>query len=125
MKKIKRELDAVARNLKTLTKKAESIVEMLGKMAASESPERKKAKVPAKSPGKPEMKPKKAPAVKGRKATASDAVLGVITRSKKGIDTAGLKEKTGFNDTKVRNVVFRLKKQGKIKTEKKGLYVSA
>ena len=57
--------------------------------------------------------------------TAADTVLGVIKRSKKGIETAALMEKTGYNQKKVANIVFKLRKQRKIKNEGKGVYVKA
>jgi len=57
--------------------------------------------------------------------TAADTVLGIIKRSKKGVDTAALMEKTGYNQKKIANIVFKLKKQGKIKSDSKGVYVKA
>jgi len=36
-----------------------------------------------------------------------------------------LKERTGFQGQKLYNVLYVLKKQGKIKTEQKGVYVKA
>jgi len=56
------------------------------------------------------------------KETASDAVLAVIRRSKKGVDTATLAEKTGFDKKKIANIVFRLRKLGKIASVSKGVY---
>ncbi len=58
-------------------------------------------------------------------ATATDTVLQIIKKNKKGIDVAELKKKTGFNDKKVRNIVHRASKQGKIKRVGRGLYVIA
>ena len=57
--------------------------------------------------------------------TAPDIVLGVIKRSKKGVSNASLEKKTGFNEKKVSNTVYGLKKAGKIKTVAKGVYVKA
>ena len=54
---------------------------------------------------------KKAPA-KGGKETDTDKVLEIINRSKKGVDTATLMKKTGFNQKKVRNMLNRTYKQG-------------
>jgi len=34
-------------------------------------------------------------------------------------------EKTGFNEKKIRNIVYKLKKQGKIMAKEKGIYVKA
>jgi hypothetical protein len=71
----------------------------------------KKAKVPA---------GKKAP-----QTTATDQILKIIKRSKKGVDVPTLKKKTGFDDKKVRNIVFRASKEGRIKKSGRGVYVGA
>jgi len=60
---------------------------------------------------------------KAAKVTATDQVLRVIDRSKKGVDTATLMKKTGFNQKKVMNILQRTFKQGKIKRVEKGSYV--
>jgi hypothetical protein len=68
--------------------------------------------------------PKKA--VKAKKsATAADTVLAIINRSKKGVSTATLAEKTGFDNKKITNIVFMLRKQGKVKSVGRGVYVKA
>ncbi|MBW1787454.1 MAG: hypothetical protein JRK53_12650 [Deltaproteobacteria bacterium] len=122
MKVIKRELESIAKNLKALTKKVESIAQKLAKMEAATA---KKAKAPVRAAKKPAAKAKKIVRSKAKKVIATDAVFAVIRRSRKGVNTATLKEKTGFNETKVRNVIFRLKKQGKITTKTKGVYIAA
>jgi predicted transcriptional regulator of viral defense system len=67
---------------------------------------------------------KKAPATKrANKVTATDQVLKIINRSKKGVDTATLKKMTGFDERKVRNIIFRTFKQGKIKKAGRGIYI--
>ena len=55
--------------------------------------------------------------------TAADAVYKVIARYKKGADMAAINQKTGFDNKKIHNLVYKLKKQGKIKSEAKGVYV--
>jgi len=42
-----------------------------------------------------------------------------------GGDVATLKEKTGFEGRTVNNVIYRLKKEGKIKSSGRGIYVKA
>jgi hypothetical protein len=62
---------------------------------------------------------------KGRgraKMTATERVVSVMKRSPKGIDIAGMKKKTGFEDKTIRNIVFRLAKQGTIKRTGRGIY---
>ena len=63
---------------------------------------------------------KKAPAI-----TATEQVLKIVRRSRKGVDVPVLKAKTGFDDKKVRNIVFRASKEGKIKKIGRGIYVGA
>ncbi len=54
--------------------------------------------------------------------TAVDTVIGIIKESKNGINTAGLMGKTGFNEKKIQNLIFKLKKQGKVKNLDRGTY---
>jgi len=66
----------------------------------------------------------KAPATKrSTKATATDQVLKIINRSRKGVDIDTLKNKTGFEDKKLRNIIFRAYKEGKIQRAGRGLYI--
>jgi hypothetical protein len=55
--------------------------------------------------------------------TATDQVLKIIKRSKKGVNAATLMTKTGFDLKKIRNILQRTYKQGKIKRVVKGIYV--
>jgi hypothetical protein len=57
--------------------------------------------------------------------SSSDSVLGIIKRNRKGVDTVALRKKTGFQGRKIGDIIYRLKKQGKIKGLGKGLYVKA
>jgi predicted nucleic acid-binding protein len=36
---------------------------------------------------------------------------------------AAIKQKTGYDNKKIHNLVYKLKKQGKIKSETKGIYI--
>jgi hypothetical protein len=64
---------------------------------------------------------KKAPVRVGKK-TDTDKILAIVNRSKKGVDTATLIKKTGFDQKKVRNILHRTYKQGKITRAGKGIY---
>lgn len=77
-----------------------------------------KAKAVKKTPAKKVAARKAAP-----QATATDQILGIVKRFKKGVDVPTLKKKTGFDDKKVRNIVFRASKEGKIKKSGRGIYV--
>jgi hypothetical protein len=55
---------------------------------------------------------------------AAEAVLDAIKRSKQGLKFADVQAKTGFVDKKIRNIIFRLNKLGKIKRHTRGVYVA-
>jgi len=55
--------------------------------------------------------------------TATDCVIAVLKSHKKGATFSDIKEKTGFEDKKLRNIIYRLGKLKKIKHKKRGLYV--
>ncbi|MFC1857918.1 GIY-YIG nuclease family protein [Thermodesulfobacteriota bacterium] len=117
-KSISKELQRVSKSLKAIAKTIENLIKPIENIEKSGStPKRKSAKKKAAT------KVVKARTVK--KMTASDQVLGVIRRSKKGVGMAALKTKTGFEDKKIQNIVFKLKKQGKIKSPERGVYVKA
>lgn len=133
MKEIDVALKAVVEGLRTLAQGVEKIAEKLEdsvpKKQAKAKPARKAASKPKKAaPKKAAAKkpaPKRAPAKKAVKKTAADTVLAIINRSKKGVDSATLVKKTGFNKKKVANIVFKLRKQGKVKSVSKGVYAKA
>ena len=56
---------------------------------------------------------------------ASDVVLNVIAEQAKGADFKTIKAATDYNDKKLRNIIFRLDKIGKIKRVKRGIYKKA
>ena len=57
------------------------------------------------------------------KTSASETVLEVIAEARNGIRFPEIKAKTGFEDKKLRNIIYRLGKLGKIKNKKRGLYI--
>ncbi len=61
----------------------------------------------------------------GKPATAAETVYQVIKSKKGGIDTADLMAETKFDEKKVRNIIYKLKRQDKIKTAKRGVYVAS
>jgi aspartate aminotransferase-like enzyme len=56
--------------------------------------------------------------------TAVDMVFDVIKRSRQGLGFADIQARTGFGDKKIRNIIFRLNKIGKIKRKSRGIYVA-
>jgi len=113
MKNLKKDLQTVNKELNALSGKVEKMIAAVGK---PEKPKAAKAK-PVKKTAL-----KKPAAKKTAKLSAADTVLAIIKRSKKGVDSATLKKKTGIKDNVLLNAVYQLKKQGKIKSDRKGFY---
>ena len=114
---MKKELSAMKNDLTAISKKLETLIKAVEKSEAKPT----KASKPKAVKAKPA---KKAPAnKKAVKVTATDQVLKIINGSKKGVDTATLMKKTGFNQKKVTNILQRTFKAGKIKRADKGIYV--
>ncbi len=57
-----------------------------------------------------------------RKKSASSIVLDVIANHPKGTNFKTIKAATGFDDKKLRNIIFRLDKIKRIKRVKRGIY---
>jgi len=111
---LKKGLQAVSRELKLLTKKVERIQQQVEKMDEKKAPK-----------AKPEAKAAVKKTAAKKPATAAARTLAIIGRYKRGVDTARLMKQTGYDKKKVANLVFKLRKQGKVKTEKKGVYLKA
>jgi hypothetical protein len=56
--------------------------------------------------------------------SASDAVLEVIRGAKNGIDFDGVQQRLGLEEKKLRNIIFRLNKLGRIKRKSRGMYIA-
>jgi len=125
MKSLKRDLESVVKNLKTLTQKTERMAKELAKLEKAKDGKKPKRKARAKATPARKAPKKKAPVRKGRKLTATDRVLRAIQSRKRGVDTAIIVKKTGLEIKQIRPIVPRLKKQGKIKSPEKGIYIAA
>ncbi len=71
-------------------------------------------------------KPAKKSPAKRKIAEFADTVqiLNIIKRSRKGVDVAILKQKTGFDDKKIRNVIYKAHKKGIIRRAGRGIYLA-
>ncbi len=114
MKQMKKDLKAVAKDLKTLTQKTDKMIKRLEKLDKPQAVKKPKARKAAKPV-----------AQKVKKVAAGGTVLAIIKRSRKGVDKATLIKKTRFKGRKIGDVIYRLKKQGKIKSAGRGIYVKA
>jgi pantothenate kinase len=113
----------MTKDLQTISKELTKLVKQIENLtAALEKAEKSKAKS-VKTNTKPKAVITKKASAKGGKKTDTDKLLAIINRSKKGVDTATLMKKTGFDQKKVRNMLNRTYKQGKIARVEKGIYV--
>jgi aspartate aminotransferase-like enzyme len=72
----------------------------------------------------PAFKLKGQPGQRQPTVTAVDMVFDLISRSQEGLGFSDIQIKTGFGDKKIRNIIFRLNKIGKIKRKRRGTYVA-
>ena len=133
-KNLKKDLQAVNREIKALSKKVEKVIVAVDKLekakAVKAKPVRKAAAKPVRKAAVKKAAVKKAAvkkpaAKKTAQLSAVDTAFGFIKRYKKGISTAALMEKTGFDQKKVYNIIYKLNSLGKIKSVGKGVYVKA
>ncbi|GBC63585.1 hypothetical protein DENIS_4583 [Desulfonema ishimotonii] len=54
---------------------------------------------------------------------ASDLVLAVISEFRDGVGFSEIQKRTGFGEKKLRNIIFRLNKIGKIERISRGIYI--
>ena len=123
---LKKDLLSLQKELKAVEKKMAMLLKAVENSGQSPKAATKKVvkgkSVKAKTTKKAPIK-KAAASKKTTQVTATDQILRIIKRFKKGVDVPTLKEKTGFDDKKVRNIVFRASKEGKIKKSGRGIYV--
>jgi len=128
MKSLKKNLQTVNKDLKALVKKVDRLIVAVGKLEKAKDAKKPKAKAVKKKPVRKTVAKKvavKKPAAKKTTKTVIDTVLAIIQRSKKGVSAATLMKKTGFNERQIHNNVYKLKKQGKIKSVGRGVYLKA
>lgn len=95
----KRDIDAIINRLEHIERLIAALGEGRGRRAAE-----------GRSGGKPDA------------LTASDLVMEMISRYPEGIGFADMKIQSGFDEKKLRNILFRLNKLGKIKRKSRGVY---
>jgi hypothetical protein len=113
VKNLKRDLQAVNKELRGLVKKTENLMKAVDRIDKAQS-----AKItPVGKPGKPVKRVEE--------PTAYATFLSIISKSRKGLSVEQLMTKTGFGNKKIANLVYKAKKQGKIKNVGKGVYMKA
>ena len=124
MQKLKKDLKSLTADLKKLTKKTDMIVKKVEKLEKKVTAKKTKIKSIPKPKSRDKATSKPVKRTSGR-VTATSTVLSIIENRKRGIDTAGLRTKTGFDERKIWNIINILKRQGKIKSKKTGIYIKA
>ena len=125
MEILKKDLQSLEREIKALSGKMEKLIKEFDKSKKTRAEKKISAKtVKAKTTKKASAK--KGPVKKKTaKLTATDKVLKIVKGSKRGVNAATLVKKTGFDLNKVRNIIHRTHKQGKIKRVGIGVYIAA
>jgi predicted transcriptional regulator of viral defense system len=93
------------------------------KLEKSYAADELKSKAPVRTALKKKAFVNKSAVSKKTPMSATEMVIKIIKRHKKGVGISKLKDKTGFDDKKIRSIVYRASKQGKIKRVGKGIYV--
>ncbi len=91
------------------------------KKPSNDAAKKIKTRSAAGKPGKKTMTGKAAPPKKVK--PPFDTVVGIVRRSRKGVTVARIKEKTGFDDKQIRNFINKARRQGRIKSQNRGVYV--
>ena len=118
LKKAQKDLESAQAEIAKLLDLVDNLEETVGGVKAVKPAEAKKPLPAPKKAVKP--KPKATP-----KGTATDRVLGLIKKSPEGISTEALIKQTGLERKTVYGVLNKAKKQKKVKSPKRGTYVTA
>ena len=130
---LKKQLVTASKSLVSLSKQLEKISMHVDKLQAAEMAAKKKPVAKKKPDAKKKPVAKKKPAIRkkagvkkpaaAKSVTVLDTVFDAIKRSKKGITIDKIKEKIGLDGRKLSNALYKLTKQGKIKTASRGVYM--
>jgi hypothetical protein len=104
--KIQKELAKISKDLEKMSRRIQKLTSFIPK---------EKGRAPKTS------MPKPAAPSKGKKS-GTQTVLGMIKKSKTGINAGTLIKKTGFEDKKIRNILFKALTDGKIERVGRGVY---
>lgn len=120
--------------LKSLSKGLDEIAKQLDKIS-HDSPDRDEAEPPpapeaAAQPAEASIDDDDAAArpaeslSEAKELTKTDIILEVISSSKNGMDINTIAEKTGFDKNSIRSAASRLRRQGKLTSKKRGVYMA-
>ncbi len=110
---LKSVLSFMSNTLKILSKETENLAKKVEKLERVRTTEEAKKKARKRKIDKRKVK----------SLMMTEAVLKIIRRHKKGVNISKLKEKTGIDNRKIYNIIYNLKKQGKVKSGGIGIYI--
>lgn len=120
MKALTKDVEKMSKLIEQYEAKARKATRAETKSQAKPGPQRKAARGPARQKRQTKARP-----VRGEKTSAIVDVLEVIRQNEEGVTTSQIKDQTGFSERKIWDNVNRLKRQGKVKSLGRGLYVCA
>ena len=118
---LKKQLATASKSLVNLSKQLEKISSHVDQLQAAKATAKKKPVAKRKPAVRKKAGVKKPAAAKG--VTVLGSVFDSIKRSKKGVAIDKIKEKTGYDGRQLSNALYKLTKQGKIKTVSRGVYL--
>jgi len=113
-------LTCISTGFKALTKEAEKLMTKVDKLEKAKVAKGSKRMGAAKK----KVPVKKTVARKTTPLTTTATVLKIIKRHKRGVDITKLKDRTGFDDSRIRNIVSRAYREGKIRRVGRGIYAA-
>lgn len=116
---IQKELQSVVGSIQQLADSLGNMATAVGKLVQPDSPKAPRVK---RAPTRKKVVVKDGVVEKIKRIPASQIVFDIIQKSPQGIDTAGLMKATKFDQRKIHNITFRLKKLGRITTGERGIY---
>ncbi len=116
VKQLKKELLVVVRDLRKLSQKIDRMAKRVAKIEKSQKPKKTKTVELSEFP---EIDPAILARVIRGKIYPSDIVLGYIIANPDGIEMATLEKKTGLKYDTIRQIIYRLRNQGKVKSKRK------
>ncbi|MBW2653251.1 MAG: hypothetical protein JRC57_09305 [Deltaproteobacteria bacterium] len=128
---LKAMLNFMSNTLSTLSEETEGLVDKVTQLEMIEprnKPKKKSDKMPKKAAGKKSKSTKRSTTKKKaarKKSRATDTIFKIISRFKRGVDIPQLKDRTGFDGGKIRDILYHLSNQGKIKKISRGVYALA
>ena len=134
MKDLDALLKAVADGLETMAEGIHAIAKKVDDLAKGEAPEKpaktkpaakRKAAAKKKTVASSRKAPRKTKPESTKPQTAPDKVLEVIKKSGDGVGNATISKETGLNQKQVSNALLKLKKEGKVKSIKRGVHTAA